>query len=162
MEVIIGGDPFCVVVVKGYWHQFSSGLPCIEELPGLAEVLCSIRTPPTTTEHVLWILIRVYAVEGRLPAPKSAGLTSTTGLGLGKTASAAEGGGLSSEPQASPSPKGGPMTAKGEVMKREESQKLDVAQARYGACSRHGSRIIVLHFRVICNEFPMLPFPPTF
>jgi len=81
--------------------------------------------PRPTSGRVLQLLTRVYIVEGRLSAPKLAGLTTTTGSGLGKTFSALERHGPSSEPRtslASPLSNSGLIATKGEVVKREESQ----------------------------------------
>ena len=66
----------------------ATALRTVEELwlyPGTAEVLYSAYAPPTAAEHVLQLLMRVYIVEGRLSAPKPAGLTTATGSGLGET-----------------------------------------------------------------------------
>ncbi len=81
--------------------------------------------PRPTSERVLELLTRVYTVEGRLSAPKPAGLTTATGSGLVKPFSALEGHASSSEPctsLASPLSNSGLIAAKGEVVKREESQ----------------------------------------
>ena len=66
-KFIIDGDPSHIVVANGYWHQVLLRLPCADELwlyPNTAEVLCSACAPPTATERVLPLLMRVYIVEG--------------------------------------------------------------------------------------------------
>jgi hypothetical protein len=82
-RVMVEGDPSHIVVAVGFWHQFFTQLPSVEELwlyPGTAEVLWSACLP-RDAERVFQSLKRVYIVEGRLSVePKLSGATDLSGL----------------------------------------------------------------------------------
>lgn len=82
-RVMVEGDPTHIAIAMGFWHQFFTQLPSVEELwlyPGTAEVLWSACLP-RDAECVFQSLKRVYVVEGRLSVePELSGPTIASDL----------------------------------------------------------------------------------
>jgi len=152
--VLVEGDPAHIDVAEGYWHQLLVRLPSVEELwlyPGTVKVLESACALRDDAERVLQSLRRVYVIEGRLSAPRIAGPATTSGVNFGGPFAEVEWNGSSSQPRSSlvslPS-KSGYISAKGGVMKREESYNPDATPGLMALLSAAiAPRSIEVHLR---------------
>jgi len=127
-RVLVEGGSAHIDVAEGYWHQLLVRFPSVEELwlyPGTVKVLESACAARDNTERVLQSLRRVYVIEGRLSAPRLAGLATASGSNFGGPFSKVEQNGSSTQPRVSLRSKSGFIYTKGGVTKREESHSPD-------------------------------------